>query len=137
MEPTSYSSVPVTREKASPITRFVAIFIDGLLGYIPVFVFAMVSASLATLGYLVFLAYYFTRDSLPFLNGQSIGKKLMGIKVVREDTGANIIGDYGAGIVRTVPQVIPLLNLVDALMIFRDTSKRFGDDWAKTIVVKA
>ncbi|CCG99477.1 hypothetical protein FAES_1467 [Fibrella aestuarina BUZ 2] len=138
MEPVSYSSPSVlSREKASPIIRFVAIFIDGLVGYVPLLVLSFISYKLATLGYLVYIAYLLTRDSLPFLNGQSVGKKLMGIKVIKEDTGASIMGDYGTGVVRAIPQIIPLLNLVDALVIFRDNSKRFGDEWAKTIVVKA
>ena len=137
MEPTPYSPTSITREKASPIIRFVAVFIDGIVSYVPMLVLSIVSYKLTTLGYLIALGYMLTRDSLPFLNGQSVGKKLMGIKVIKDDTGASIMGDYGAGVVRAIPQVIPLLNLIDALVIFRDTSKRFGDDWAKTSVVKA
>ncbi len=136
MEPTSYLPTTITREKASPVIRFVALFIDSIVSYVPMLVLGIVSYKLATLGYLLSLGYLLTRDSLPFLNGQSVGKKLMGIKVIKEDTGASIMGDYGAGVVRAIPQVIPFLNLVDALVIFRDTSKRFGDEWAKTIVVK-
>ncbi len=87
------------------------------------------------------MGYMFTRDALPevsgFLGGQSIGKKLMNIKVIREDTGASIVGDYGAAIIRQVSLVIPFFNIVDALMVFSSDKKRFGDKWAKTIVVKA
>lgn len=138
MEPVSYSSSSVlSREKASPIIRFVALFIDGIVGYVPMLVLSFISYRLGTLGYLISVGYLLTRDSLPFLEGQSVGKKLMGIKVIKEDTGASIMGDYGTGVVRAIPQIIPLLNLVDALVIFRDNSKRFGDEWAKTIVVKA
>lgn len=138
MEPSSFSTTPIlSREKASPIIRFVALFIDGLVGYVPLFLFALISYKIAFVGYIFYIGYLLTRDSLPFLNGQSVGKKLMGIKVIKEDTGASIMGDYGTGVVRAIPQIIPLLNLVDALVIFRDNSKRFGDEWAKTIVVKA
>lgn len=137
MQPSSFSTTPVIREKASAIIRFVALFIDSIVGYVPMFLLSLISYRLTTIGYLIALAYFLTRDSLPFLNGQSVGKKLMGIKVIKEDTGASIMGDYGTGVVRAIPQFIPLLNVVDALVIFRDTTKRFGDDWAKTIVVKA
>lgn len=138
MEPTPYSSTtPVLREKATAIIRFVAIFIDGLVGYVPMLILGLISSKLIVLGYLLYIGYLLTRDSLPFLGGQSVGKKLMGIKVIKEDTGAGIMGDYGTGVIRAIPQVIPLLNLVDALVIFRDSTKRFGDEWAKTIVVKA
>lgn len=138
MEPTPYSSTtPVLREKATAIIRFVAVFIDGLVGYVPMLILGLISSKLVVLGYLLYIGYLLTRDSLPFLGGQSVGKKLMGIKVIKEDTGAGIMGDYGTGVIRAIPQVIPLLNLVDALVIFRDSTKRFGDEWAKTIVVKA
>ncbi len=138
MEPTPYSTTtPVVREKATAIIRFVAVFIDGIVSYVPMLVLGVVSSKLATLGYLLAIGYTLTRDSLPFLNGQSVGKKLMGIKVIKEDTGAGIMGDYATGAIRAIPQVVPLLNIVDALVIFRDSTKRFGDEWAKTIVVKA
>ena len=138
MEPTSYSTItPVSREKATAIIRFVAVFIDSIIAYVPMIILGMISSNLSTLGYLLAIGYMLTRDSLPFLNGQSVGKKLMSIKVIREDTGAGIMGDYGTGVVRAIPQMIPILNLVDALVIFRDSTKRFGDEWAKTIVVKA
>lgn len=58
----------------------------------------------------------------------------MGIKVIKEATGASLLGDYGTAITR---QLIPLFGFIDALMIFSSDSKRFGDKWANTLVVKA
>ena len=93
------------------------------------------------IGYFIAIAYLLTKDALPetagFLGGQSVGKKLMGIKAIKEDSGASLAGDYGTAITRQIPLLIPLFGLVDALMVFSDDRKRFGDKWAKTIVIKA
>lgn len=138
MQP-SYNPI-TTYVKATPVQRFVAAFIDGIIGTIPYWLLFALSYKLVFIGQIISLGYFFTKDALPttggFLGGQSIGKKLMGIKVVKEDTGASLVGDYGTAIVRQVSLIIPLFNLVDALMVFSATSKRFGDQWAKTIVIK-
>ncbi|GAB3497148.1 hypothetical protein GCM10027341_17030 [Spirosoma knui] len=123
--------------KATAIQRFAAAFIDGLIGNVPVWLLAMVSYNLAMVGYAVAIGYLLTKDALPFLDGQSIGKKLMGIKVIKEDSGQMLTNDYGTAITRQVSLLIPLFNIVDALMVFSDDRKRFGDKWAKTVVVKA
>ncbi|GAB3957990.1 hypothetical protein GCM10028805_51740 [Spirosoma harenae] len=139
MQP-SYTPIG-TYVKATPVQRFIAAFIDGLVSYIPLIILGYVSSGLYMIGTLLAIAYALTKDALPetggFLGGQSIGKKLMGIKVIKEDTGASIVGDYGTAITRQVSLMIPLFGLVDALMVFSDEGKRFGDKWAKTIVVKA
>lgn len=106
----------------------------------PAWLFLIVSYKLAMVGYIIAIAYLLTKDALPemggFLGGQSVGKKLMGIKAIKEDTGGSLVGDYGTAITRQVPLLIPLFGLIDALMVFSDDRKRFGDKWAKTIVVK-
>ena len=132
----SFSPVS-TVVKATAIQRFVAAFIDGLVGNVPVWLLAFVSYSLGMVGYAIAIAYLLTKDALPFLEGQSIGKKLMGIKVIKEDTGQLLTNDYGTAITRQVSLLIPFFNIVDALMVFSEDRKRFGDKWAKTIVVKA
>jgi uncharacterized RDD family membrane protein YckC len=130
-----------TYVKASPLQRFVAVFIDGIIAYLPAWLLLIVSYNLAMVGYAIAIAYILTKDALPamgdFLGGQSIGKKLMGIKAIKEDTGASLVGDYGTAITRQIPLLIPLFGIVDALMVFGAEGKRFGDKWAKTIVVKA
>ena len=140
MQPSPYTSVS-THVKASPLQRFIAAFIDGLVGYVPAWLFLIISYKLVMVGYAIAIAYSLTKDALPetggFLGGQSIGKKLMGIKAIKEDTGASLVGDYGTAITRQVSLLIPLFGVVDALMVFSDERKRFGDKWAKTIVVKA
>jgi len=82
----------------------------------------------------VFLLYftYFETTS-----GQTIGKKIMAIKVVKEGPGKITTGD---GLIRTVLRVIDgialyLLGLI--IIMVSDKQQRLGDMAAKTKVVKA
>jgi len=130
-------------ELAGIFERFLARFIDRLLAIIVAaglfFVFnsfkspAIVSIILPIL---IPFSYLFFKDSLPFLNGQSIGKKLMGIRAIDFSTGEALTGKYGKTFLREIVQWIPLLNLVDALMIFGDERQRLGDRMATTQVIK-
>jgi uncharacterized RDD family membrane protein YckC len=135
MQPSSFSTTPSTRIKASAGQRFVAVLIDGLIFSIPQYILANVMGlySLGSIISLLSLAYTFTKDSAPFFGGQSIGKKLMGIKVVRRADGTSILTDWGAGIVR---QLSLFLIIVDPILVLIG-KERLGDDWAKTEVVKA
>ncbi|MCU0451664.1 MAG: RDD family protein [Bernardetiaceae bacterium] len=122
---------------ATPGQRFLAYLIDVVALYVPIIVLGVIHYSLALLGYLVGLAYIFVRDALPFLNGQSIGKKLMKIRVVMEETGEPITGNYGASAMRVVSLMIPIFGIVDAIMVIsKPNHRRYGDEWAKTTVVQ-
>ena len=115
------------QQLASAGNRFLAYLIDAVLitvvGLIPV------------LGAIVGIVYFLLRDALPFLNGQSIGKKAMKIRAVRADNGAPLTDDYGKSALRNVSLLIPIFGLIDAFMVFSDDKKRFGDKWAETKVV--
>ena len=138
MQP-SYNPI-TTYVKATPVQRFIAAFIDGLVASVPYWLLFAISYKLAIIGQIVIIGYFLTKDALPetggFLGGQSIGKKLMGIKVIKEATGASLLGDYGTSITRQVSLLIPLFGFIDALMVFSGNGQRFGDQWAKTIVIK-
>lgn len=88
------------------------------------------------IGGLVSTAYFLTRDSLPFLGGQSIGKKAMRIKAVTLD-GKSLAGNWQAGIVRNVFIFIAPVELF--ILWNRNekggTLRRLGDDYAKTKVI--
>jgi len=91
--------------------------------------------------WLLVAAYWITRDSLPFLKGQSIGKMAMKTKVVKLD-GSETIGDWPTAIVRNVALLVPFFGAVEAIiLITRDNKaergRRLGDEWAKTKVVNA
>jgi uncharacterized RDD family membrane protein YckC len=76
-------------------------------------------------------------------NGQSIGKKAFGIKVVRRDGSPASLGRilWLRNVVNALPVLIPILGelyfLVDALMIFGQTRQCLHDQIADTLVVKA
>jgi uncharacterized RDD family membrane protein YckC len=72
-------------------------------------------------------------------NGQSIAKKVLGIKVVRAD------GSYATlsrifwlrNVVNGLLGIVPLYGIVDALFIFAEQRQCLHDKLADTIVVKA
>ncbi|QXI40686.1 RDD family protein [Pseudomonas xantholysinigenes] len=77
------------------------------------------------------LAYYLFSDAMP--NGQSVGKKLLGICVVDERSYLNC--SLGQSFVRNI--TTPFLSILDWIFIFFGSRKRLGDMLANTIVIKA
>jgi uncharacterized RDD family membrane protein YckC len=97
------------------------------------------SASLGTLGTLILLIISFGYYALleGYL-GQTLGKMLLGIKVVREDNGE--VPGFGAAAIRTVMRVIdvlPFAYLVGFIaVLFSGKNQRLGDMLANTLVVR-
>lgn len=84
-------------------------------------------------------AYLVTRDSLPFLGGQSVGKKAMKLRVVTLD-GKSLIGNWEAALIRNGVLVIPLFAFVELFILLTredkpERGRRLGDEWAKTRVI--
>jgi uncharacterized RDD family membrane protein YckC len=152
-------------ESASRVSRLVAVILDGLVGFVwfaPAYVanFATIAQSargnpamvwinlartggwfyLGLLGALIVLAIDLI---LLARNGQTIGKKLLGIKVVRVD--GSPVSLFRVFFLRyvcnTILTLIPLFgslySLVDALMIFSESRRTVHDRIADTIVIKA
>lgn len=75
--------------------------------------------------------------------GETLGKRLLGMKVVRKDgrpiPRANIITDRTLPVylVSIVPGVGGLFVLIDCLLIFRSGRNTLHDDLAKTKVIRA
>ncbi len=115
-------------QMATPMDRFLAVFIDGIL--------MSVAGAIPYVGWLLGLGYFFTKDALPFLDGQSIGKKAMKLRVVNAETGEPITEDYQSSVIRALSLAIPVFGIVDALMVLGSERLRFGDKWAKTKVIK-
>jgi uncharacterized RDD family membrane protein YckC len=72
-------------------------------------------------------------------NGQSIAKKILGIKVVRSDGSPASLGRifWLRNIVNGLLGVIPLYGLIDVLFIFSESRQCLHDKIADTIVVVA
>lgn len=85
------------------------------------------------------MAYILVRDCLPFLDGQSLGKKIIGLKAVTTD-GQSLSGNWNPGLIRNVALLIPLFALVELIILLtkKDAPEgllRLGDQWAGTKVV--
>lgn len=119
-------NVPVSQDsfvKAEPMDRLWAYLID--LGVI------LVGSLLCCLPG---LAYGFLKDSL--YDGRSIGKKVMGLQVLNSEslTPCKMM----ESVIRACSLAIPLFGIYDGLLVFIDPEGlRYGDRWAKTMVVKS
>jgi uncharacterized RDD family membrane protein YckC len=141
-------------ELASRWARFGAQFLDGLSIALIAFVFGFVASmvgykmtspllfqlAVTVLSLLCFLGingYFLAKD------GQTLGKKALGIRIVRTDGGhatfGRILGLRYAPVwvVSMVPILGGVLALVDVLFIFRESRKCLHDDIADTVVVRA
>jgi len=92
------------------------------------------SWTLTGLFFLIYLGYYTYFEGT---RGQTVGKMVTKIKVVREDGGEI---DIKAAFVRNILRIIDglFIYLVGAIFIWRSSKKqRLGDRMAKTVVIKA
>jgi len=97
--------MPKNLEKANLINRFLAKFIDGLIATLLAIVFDSV-------GILMGATYIFIADGLS--GGQSLGKRLTGLRVVNVDSGEPIT--FKDSMVRNVHlSVIFLFSIVPVL----------------------
>lgn len=135
------TSAPVSTPKGVEtdlVKRFLGAFIDGLVAAVIAFAVLSITGS-SFLYYLTWAAVMLVRDSLPFLEGQSIGKKVMKTKAVKED-GSSLSGDWVTGATRNILMAVPLAPVVEGFIILtrsgnKEAGLRLGDDWAKTKVI--
>jgi uncharacterized RDD family membrane protein YckC len=124
-------------------TRAIAAVIDCLLAFGLQIAAALILPSFFgnKIPWLIGIAYLVTRDSLPFLGGQSVGKKAMHIKAVTLD-GKSLCGNWEPSLIRSGVLVIPLFVIVELFILISREDKpehgrRLGDEWAKTKVILA
>lgn len=146
--------------KAERVTRLVAAFLDGLIFgamvYLPLAIGGAMSGALSALATGRFdvmaffgmaglfalaglIAWSWITIVLVKRNGQSIGKKLLGIKVVRTDGSKASLGRifWLRNFINALLGIIPLYGLIDILLIFGEPRQCLHDKIADTIVVKA
>lgn len=121
-------------------TRMIAAFIDVLIAAGLQIAAAMVLPGiLGRSAWLIAMAYLVTRDSLPFLGGQSIGKRAMHLRAVTLD-GRPLTGNWEPGVIRSAVLMIPFFAFVEIFILLTregkpDQGRRLGDEWAKTKVI--
>ena len=118
---------------ASPPQRFSAQFIDSivtLLIFIPAVLVWPAVRSLGVAGFVLAAAYLLLADGLP--NGQSIGKRVLGIAVIDQRTRkpCTYFQSFGRNF------LLALLGIFDWIFIFGRKHQRLGDMAANTIVVR-
>ena len=91
--------------------------------------------------WLLGIAYLVSRDSLPFLGGQSVGKRAMKLRVETVD-GQALTGKWEAALVRNGVLMLPFFAFIELFILLSREEKpgrglRLGDEWAKTRVVVA
>ena len=125
--------------------RAVAVIIDGILLMIVGWALAAVMGGSTATGFnlggapaavffLIAFAYFVVMEKT---QGATLGKKLMGLKVVREN-GEPM--DWGASVIRNILRLIDgfAFYLVGAIVVWVSKKKqRLGDMAAKTLVVRA
>jgi uncharacterized RDD family membrane protein YckC len=162
------ADVPPGEATFGPATRgsrLAAVFVDWIIFSIPlspsyVVAFRAVAqagrfsvwnfwAAMATAGALFYVGLLIDLTLLAvvavlvYRNGQTIGKKLLGIKVVRTDGSRATLGrifwlrNVVNSLIRVVPMLGPLYGLVDVLMIFGEARRCCHDYIADTIVIRA
>ncbi|HSD58110.1 MAG TPA: RDD family protein [Methanotrichaceae archaeon] len=124
--------------------RFVSILIDGIVIGLIEGIIGMVLGIFRDpevvpwwwwiLSFVIYIAYF---TYLEGTRGQTVGKMITRIKVVREDGGRI---DMNQSFTRNILRIIDglIFYLVGAVLIWRsDRKQRLGDSVAKTVVVKA
>lgn len=135
-------------------TRLGAALLDGLI-MLPIYVPFVISLAvgedadtgagpaLVAGGVVVMLAGFIAWAWFTVLyvkrNGQTIAKKLLGIKVVRSDGTPISLGRifWLRNVVNTLLGIIPFYGFIDMLFIFGEARRCLHDHIADTIVIKA
>ena len=132
------SAVAAVKDAVDPILqkRLIAGCIDVAVGIALAIVIAFIP-KIAFLGYILQLAYWLTKDALPFLDGLSVGKKVMGLRAVTSD-GKPLTGNWKASAIRNVFLYIAIVEAIVLFLRKDDPAKkglRLGDDFAGTKVI--
>jgi len=148
---------PESLEPADRVQRLGAFLLDAVVGFVMIQLPALAllfaqgalddtaeidGTTLATAGLLCligFIAWVWITALLVARYGQTIGKRLVEIKVVRTDGSAASLGRifWLRNVVNCLLGVIPLYALVDLLFIFGERRQCIHDMIADTIVVRA
>lgn len=140
--------------KSTRLIRLGAVLLDAAIVVVPAIVIAVLVPSLpingtASSGFsmmmgllgLGFIAFAIYQLIMLYRHGQTLGKKILGIRIVRSDgsragLGRIVLLRYLVpGLIGLIPYVGFLFSLVDPLFIFGDEKRCVHDLLADTIVV--
>lgn len=148
-------------ELASRVSRLIATILDTLLFLAPLAVMIIpalnkaraaakgetyVGGSMEAMGAIVgiaFLILMIINIVLLVKNGQTIGKKLLGIKIIRTDGSRAgfwriaLLRSFVIGLLGNIPFIGPIITFVNPLLIFRESQQCLHDQIADTNVIKA
>ncbi len=131
-----------TRLKYKPANfgkRVVAHFVDGGVNFSIIFLFSYLSLYFDLVGLIyidavIIIIYFLIRDGI-FGDGKSIGKRLLGIKVVDYNNGKPCT--IKQSIIRNIAWYIPFFQIIEPIKILTDQqNRRFGDEFANTVVIE-
>ena len=128
-------------ELATRGERFASALADGVLVAVP-YVLATIEtlpSAVRLLGTAGTLALLVTQIYLLSTTGQTIGKRLLGIRIVLKDSlknGGFVVNVLKRGLVNGLLSLIPGYFLVDSLFIFREDRRCIHDLIAATCVIK-
>jgi uncharacterized RDD family membrane protein YckC len=121
---------------ASRSDRLFGQLLDGVVGGAPMLVGGAASRLSGALGTILLIAgalwavfYYLFADG--FEDGQSFGKRWIGMRVVDVETGAPCT--FGKSFIRNL--LLAMLGPIDWIFIFGERHQRLGDKAAGTIVI--
>ncbi|MEK7382734.1 MAG: RDD family protein [Elusimicrobiota bacterium] len=90
------------------------------------------------------IVFLLTQFVMLWKKGQTLGKIVMGIRIVRVDTQANggfvtnvLLRTFLNSVITSIPILGPLYGLADALFIFKEDRRCLHDRLAKTCVIVA
>lgn len=142
---------------ASRMSRLGAVLIDSFVVMVPAILIGvsmglssepgqeLSSGSIALISVfaLVILAFCIYQLTMLYRHGQTLGKKLVGVRIVRQDGSRASFGRviglryFVPGLIGAIPLLGPLFSLIDPLFIFGDDKRCLHDRFADTIVVDA
>jgi len=99
---TDATTQPTTGPRATFGTRFVAALIDGAMLFVVGIVLGAIAKPLQSLGFLIGLGYYIYLEGSP--SGQTVGKKVMNIRIVDAENGGPI--GYGRAALRYFARIL-------------------------------
>lgn len=124
-------------EQASKGQRVLAFLIDAIaVSVVGGLIGGILGNNNGAISSLISIGYFLTRDALPFLDGQSLGKKVLNLRAIDANTGEALTGNWATSAIRNISVVVPILNFIEMfVLLFGKDGNRLGDGWAKTTVV--